>query len=707
MRNNQPITQREVEMTENSVIVSRTDEKGKIAFVNDDFLAIAGFTEAELIGQPHNIIRHPDMPTQAFEDMWRDLKAGQPWSGYVKNRVKNGDHYWVHANVMPLMKDGRHSGYISIRRKPDAAVVKALEPAYRQIREGKAADLAISHGRLLTNTRSARLSRWFERLGNKTRVVAVALGLVIGVVGAVGMVVADRATEALRTVYEDRTVPSGQLAEINSIMYSVMLHLSMISGGKEEAAPLVKEIQEDIPKAEAIWKAYLATYLTPEEKVLADRYAIERKEFLDKAVTPGIQLASAGKNSELAALLAARHKEFDQVEGTLGKLIALQQDVAKAEYAAAKQGSMIGFWINLALILMGLVAAFIASGYLQKILNRRLSYLDERLTSIASGNYRTQIAVSDDELQNIMITTQALQAKLAYAEAEKQAIERQKVAMQDKMAQDFDQSVKGIVNLVAAAATELSHSASGMVETATASARRATDATGAAHGATTNVQAVAAAAEELSSSVTEISLQLQKTTQLVNVSRERARNADNLANALTMASDKVGHAMQMISSISGQINLLALNATIESARAGEAGRGFAVVAGEVKNLANQTDRTVADIQTIVEEMRTASNAIVAALREIGDSVDSISEAASSVASAVEEQSATTNEIARNMQNAAIGTQTISDNLEEVKAASNQAGTASEEILQASRELSVQAENLNGEVDQFLKRVRAA
>jgi methyl-accepting chemotaxis protein len=165
--------------------------------------------------------------------------------------------------------------------------------------------------------------------------------------------------------------------------------------------------------------------------------------------------------------------------------------------------------------------------------------------------------------------------------------------------------------------------------------------------------------------------------------------------------------MEMISTISGQINLLALNATIESARAGEAGKGFAVVASEVKNLAGQTDKTVAEIQSVVEDMRKASHAIIGALGEIGVSVTSISDATSGVASAVEEQSAVTNEIARNMQTAAQGTQTISDNLNEVRASSTHAGSASEQMLQASQELSRQAEMLNTQVDSFLSRIRAA
>ena len=94
MRNNQPVTQKEVLLSPGQSIVSTTDLKGQITSVNQAFLEISGFTEAELIGEPHNIVRHPEMPVEAFADLWSTLKNGRPWTGLVKNRCKNGDYYW-------------------------------------------------------------------------------------------------------------------------------------------------------------------------------------------------------------------------------------------------------------------------------------------------------------------------------------------------------------------------------------------------------------------------------------------------------------------------------------------------------------------------------------------------------------------------------------------------------------------------------------
>ena len=118
MRQNLPVTHREYVLADHETIVSKTDLQGNITYVNDEFIRISGFTEEELIGAPQNIVRHPDMPREAFKDLWATIKAGKAWTGLVKNRCKNGDHYWVEATAAPLIENGQITGYTSIRVKP-------------------------------------------------------------------------------------------------------------------------------------------------------------------------------------------------------------------------------------------------------------------------------------------------------------------------------------------------------------------------------------------------------------------------------------------------------------------------------------------------------------------------------------------------------------------------------------------------------------
>ncbi|MBK5935323.1 methyl-accepting chemotaxis protein [Halorhodospira halophila] len=136
MRVNEPVTQRRVAVWDGANILSTTDSRGRIRYINEDFVRISGYQPDELIGQPHNVIRHPDMPRVVFEHMWQRLQSGQPWMGVIKNRCKNGDHYWVHAYATPIRDDtGNITEIQSVRQQiGDEAVIERAERAYRRLR---------------------------------------------------------------------------------------------------------------------------------------------------------------------------------------------------------------------------------------------------------------------------------------------------------------------------------------------------------------------------------------------------------------------------------------------------------------------------------------------------------------------------------------------------------------------------------------------
>jgi aerotaxis receptor len=148
MRNNQPVTAVETVIPENEFIYSRTNLQGTIEEANDAFANISAYTRAEMIGQPHNMVRHPDMPEAAFADLWADLKAGRPWRGLVKNRRKDGGYYWVVANASPVRESGQIVGYQSVRARPTRQEIEAADAAYRRIKQGDKS-LRIEHGRVV------------------------------------------------------------------------------------------------------------------------------------------------------------------------------------------------------------------------------------------------------------------------------------------------------------------------------------------------------------------------------------------------------------------------------------------------------------------------------------------------------------------------------------------------------------------------------
>ena len=159
MRSNLPVTMTECPVPQGMLIVSKTDTKGKITFINDSFLKISGFTEAEVVGEPHNIVRHPDMPVEAFADLWSSLKAGQPWTGAVKNRCKNGDYYWVLATATAIKENGQVVGYMSVRRTLPHAIREAVTKGYKLFTDGKADGLKIERGSIVGTSRRDRYKR--------------------------------------------------------------------------------------------------------------------------------------------------------------------------------------------------------------------------------------------------------------------------------------------------------------------------------------------------------------------------------------------------------------------------------------------------------------------------------------------------------------------------------------------------------------------
>ena len=146
MRQNLPVTQREHELPEDATLMSTTDVNSYIQYANAAFIEASGFDHDELIGQAHHLVRHPDMPPEAFADMWATLKAGMSWSALVKNRCKNGDHYWVRANATPVKRQGRLVGYMSVRTRPSRQEVQQAQELYARFRAGRQGDLKFWRG---------------------------------------------------------------------------------------------------------------------------------------------------------------------------------------------------------------------------------------------------------------------------------------------------------------------------------------------------------------------------------------------------------------------------------------------------------------------------------------------------------------------------------------------------------------------------------
>jgi len=194
MRNNQPVTNVETPVPDGRFIYSRTDVHGQILEANDLFVELSGFSREELIGQPHNMVRHPDMPSEAFADLWHNLKAGQPWNGYVKNRRKDGGYYWVRAFASPVRENGQVVGFESVRRRADPAVIQKVDAAYRKLRGG-ARGLLVANGRVIRRGLLGSLGKM--SLGARFLAGMLTILLLLVVAGTVAMLGLDEARDAL------------------------------------------------------------------------------------------------------------------------------------------------------------------------------------------------------------------------------------------------------------------------------------------------------------------------------------------------------------------------------------------------------------------------------------------------------------------------------------------------------------------------------
>ncbi|WP_315765508.1 MULTISPECIES: HAMP domain-containing methyl-accepting chemotaxis protein [unclassified Bradyrhizobium] len=370
--------------------------------------------------------------------------------------------------------------------------------------------------------------------------------------------------------------------------------------------------------------------------------------------------------------------------------------------AAALVTALLGLLVGVTMLLRRRVIAPIVN--LTKVIGEMAQGRDD--VAIPASDRDDEIGAMAGSLETFREALLANKAAEAAAAADAQAkIERgQRV---ERFTREFETAIGEVISVVSEAAGELERSAGTLTATAGRSLELATVVAGASEEASTNVHSVAAAAEQMTSSVDEISRQVHDSARIAGEAMEQARRTTDRVGELAKAASRIGDVVELINAIAGQTNLLALNATIEAARAGEAGRGFAVVASEVKALAEQTAKATGEIGQQIGGIQSATQESVGSIQEISETISRMSEIASAIASAVEEQSSATREISRNVQQAAHGTQEVSANVADVRKGADETGSASSQVLSAAKSLAGQSSRLRSEVARFLDSVRAA
>lgn len=356
MKNNQPVTQREVPFPPNTYLVSRTDLKGCITYCNDAFVEISGFSRDELIGQSHNIVRHPDMPKAAFADLWQTVKSGMPWRGLVKNRCKNGDHYWVEAFVVPLKKNGQTTGYMSVRTPPSAERKAAAEALY------KASGL---DGKLPATGRKS-LS-----LGARLWSAMAALVLMLVLVGGLGLVEMSSTDDKLRTMYQQQLQSSNL---VNRMMFllsdnrsQIMLALQHDPGSPFVSMhdhPLDMHIQNTLNNRQEIntlLEELKKVPLTDSQQALLGKFSETRERFSREGVNAAREQLKAGQFGaanltllqKINPLYGEMRKDGEALIQAFAKDAEQSYITAEADYQRARN-------IDIGLLLAALAIAGIA-----------------------------------------------------------------------------------------------------------------------------------------------------------------------------------------------------------------------------------------------------------------------------------------------------------------------------------------------------------
>lgn len=742
MRTNMPVTNVEREFRDGETIVSKTDLKGMITYVNPYFCEMSGYSEQESIGQPHNYIRHPDMPAEAFADLWATLKAGKPWTGMVKNRCKNGDYYWVEANATPIREGGQVVGYMSVRSKTGRTQIEAVAKIYQELKEGKS-KYKIREGKAIKPC----LFSFLGRIRNLN--LGIKLGLVFGMVVlmAIGMgVLALSQMQAFDTqLMQIVTLTPAQSQEFMAVLESNQKQL-VITGSVVALAGMLltfmlsRAIVRPLNSAINVFGKmgqgdyYNKIEADSEDEIGKLMYGLKSTQIklgfditdAKRRADESLRITNALDNSSTGVMIADTDLNIIYLNKSVQTMLKHAEADIKQDLPNFNADTLLGTNID---------------GFHKKPEHQR------QLLKTFTTTFNTSIKIGGRTFRlsaNPVFNAagQRLGASVEWIDAtEEVKIEDEiKGIVQGAVAGDLSQRIdmegkNGFMKVLGEGINELTGVAENVITDAVTVIesvssgdlthtiereyqgmfKRLKDATNgtvkklsetisdvrvaadslssASEQISATAQSLSQGASEQAASVEETSASIEQMSASVSQNAENAKVTDGMASKAAKEAGEGGVAVKstvtamkqiaakigIIDDIAYQTNLLALNAAIEAARAGEHGKGFAVVAAEVRKLAERSQVAAREISEVAGSSVELAERAGKLLDEMVPSINKTSDLVQEITAASDEQST--------------GISQINGAMNQLSQTTQQNASASEELAATSEEMSGQAEKL--------------